>query len=882
MRNGMRLWSRAASFWRNVFRRATVERDLDAELLAHVELLVAERIAAGSDAASARRAALLEVGGVEQVKERVRDARAGAAFETLLQDARYGVRQLRRNPGFTTVAVLTLALGIGVNTAIFSLVDASLFRSLNAKDPQQLVFLREVRPKSATRNFSYPVFERIRDLNHSLSGIVAFDNSRVSVTVDAQPDLLWGDFVSGSYFDVLGVSAAAGRTFTAADDAAGNEPVAVISHAYWTRRFGRDPSAVGKTIHLAGIPFRIVGVTPAEFHGRRVTAEGAEIILPMFTHARLALKDHTDFEIMARLNPGTSIEKAAAELNVVYRDILAESPVDSQGRGAAVDSRFRSLQLISGLRGESNGLSGNDVRQVGVVAVVVGLILLVACVNVASLLLARSSARRREIAVRLSIGASRGRLIRQLLTESVLLSLLGGAMGLLFSNWGADLLASVLPLPKLPFDPRRDAVVLAFTGGIAVLTGILFGLAPALTATRVDLNPILKGSDGADQDRPMRHTLAKSLVVTQMALSIAILVGAGLLVRSLGRLHRSEIGFDADRVLAMWVFPVLLGYDQPKEMRFYRDAIEKLNASPGVDAASLSRFAALRGGVQFVGPGFFRTMGIGMLRGRDFSFADADSAARVVIVSESLARRLFPRDEAVGKLFPRDDSVEGSELFGGAEIVGVVRDIRHSLWQQERDATAYGPYMQAPPRNLGQMNVFVRGLSFAGDPARLVPVVRRQVQSVDKDLPLVNVHTLADEVESSVGDERSLATLFACFGVLALTLASIGLYGTMSHAVARRTREMGIRMSLGAKRSAMLWMILRETWSIVAIGVAIGIPLALAGARFMSGLLFGVRASDPVTMAVVVLLMSTVAVLAGCVPARRAANVDPMVALRHD
>ncbi len=806
-------------------------------------------------------------------------------MQSLLQDLRYGVRMLLKKPGFTLIAVLTLALGIGANTAIFSLVDAFVLRLLPVKDPQQLVFVRATLPNGRTRgSFSYPTFEQFRDLNHSFAGIFAWDDTQVSVTIDGRPEMVWGDFVSGSYFDVLGVNARLGRTFTAEDDRPGKEPVAVIIDAYWERRFARDPAAVGKTIYLNKIPFSVIGVLPPTFFGRNVAGRSANLVMPMFMQPQLALRDHNSFQIMARLKPGVSAEEARADLDVIYQQVQMQEAGTQMSPEVEQGIRARRIVLKSGIRGTADPNS-DFAKELRILLAVTGLVLLIACINVANLLLASGAARRKEIAVRLSLGASRGRLIRQLLTESVLLTSIGGALGFLLAQWGVEGLAIVLSSGQdpIPFDLRPDVRILAFTGAVSLLTGLLLGLAPGLVDTRIDLTSMLKGSEGAAESRPLRRRMAKSLIVAQVALSLTLLVGAGLLIRSLHQLHDVDTGFERDKVLTMWVFPALIGYDHAKELGLYRQLHEKLNALPGVQAASVSRLALTRGlGLNFVGPRFFETLGIGLLEGREFSATDAETAPKVAVINESAARKFFPNENPLGRFLgadgPEINSVQ-PQPGGDIQIVGVVRDSKHHLRRREWDAVVYLPYTQAPPEWLGQIKLFVRT---AGSPLSLIPTVRQEVYTIEQDLPLVGVQTQTEEMRGLLRAERSLATLLSFFGTLALVLAAVGLFGTMSYAVSRRTKELGIRMALGADRRDVLWLVMREALWQVLLGVTLGIPLALASTRLISSMLFGVQATDPLTLALVVLVMLAVAGVASYVPARRATKVDPMVALRYE
>jgi predicted permease len=816
---------------------------------------------------------------------------------TLIQDLCFGLRILRKSPGFTAVAVLTLALGIGANTAVFSLVDTFLLRVLPVKDPQQLVFIRATLPKGGTQgDFPYATFEALRDRNNSFSGMFAWDGSRVNAVLDGQAELIDGDFVSGNYWDVLGVAAFLGRTFNPDDDQPGKNPVAVISYDFWQRRFARDPAAVGKTLYLGSIPFTVVGVTSPRFFGRNVAGRSADVVLPIAFHPQLGLNDHDTFEIMARLKSGMTAEQACADLDVSFQQLLTREAGSLTSPQIQQEIRAQKIVLSPGLRGESQPTE-NFATEMRILAGVVGTALLIASVNVASLLLARASARQKEIAVRLSLGAGRARLIRQLLTESVLLVGLGGALGLLFSKWGGSLLLAVLSGSgsKIPFQFSPNPRALTFTAVVSLVAGVLFGLAPALACTRVELNPVLKGAGGHSAARATHGRLTKSLMISQIALSLSLLIGAGLLLRALQQFYAVDMGFEREKVVQGWVFPSLEGYDHPTEMRLYRELLDKFNATPGVQSASLSRLRMIFGSwyrdawVQGaavdpaetrqvycdpVGPRFFATMGIPLLLGREFSFADTETSPKVAIISASMARKFFPNVNPLGRHFGFDSA----QSSGDIEVV-VVKDVKHHLEDQRLPEAAWIPYTQATTEMYGQMNFLIRT---AADPAGVIPALREDARSVDKSLPLVGVETQEAEVDEYLGDQRFMATLLSCFAALALALATIGLYGTMSYAVGRRTREMGIRFALGAQRGEVLRMVLRETMSLVAIGVAIGVAVALGAARLLSSMLFGIKTTDGAAISTAVIVMCATALLAGYLPARRATRVDPMVALRYE
>ncbi|MGA8596663.1 MAG: ABC transporter permease [Bryobacteraceae bacterium] len=878
-------------------RKSSREREIEDELDYHLAMVARERMEDGDNRSDAAFSARRKLGNKTLITEITREMWTWGWLERIAQDLRYAWRMMLRSPGFAAIAVITLALGIGANTAIFSLVDAFLLRPLPVKHREQLVLVQRVLPKGGGDDFAYPDFEKFRDHNHSLSGIFAWDGSTVVVNILGQPEVATGDFVSGSYFDVLGVKAILGRTFTAQDDRPGKTPVAVISYKYWNRRFGKDPSVVGKTISLAGTPFTIIGVTSPHFFGTHVAGRSADVVLPMFVRRWLALKDHDTFEVMARLKPGITIEQARADLDVIYHHALLEAAGSRLSAQTKLDIRAQRIELKPGLRGTSD-TNDRFALELRILLAIVAITLLIASVNVANLLLARAAARQREIAVRLAIGASRRRVIRQLLTESILLATVGGAVGLLFAKWGVGLILAVLAYgqSEIPFDLSPDLKILAFTGAVSILTGILFGFAPALTAMQIDLNPVLKGTERSTDAGPLRRRLAKSFIVSQVALSLVLLIGAGLLLRTLQQIYAVDTGFERDKVLIAWIFPAPAGYDRAREMTLYRELHEKLNEIPGVESASLMRYRLVTSlpyrnvrledapGVSNdvhrvfcgpVAPQFFKTMGIHLLMGRDFSPADTENAPKVAVISESMARAYFPNKNAIGKHL----AVEETQANVDMQIVGVVKDIRRHPWEQGSTAAVYIPLAQAPADDLGQMNLVVRTRA---KPTSILASVRNCVQSLAKDLPLINAQTQEQEIDDNLGGQRSLATLLSFFGALALLLASIGLYGTMSYTVERRTKEIGIRMALGAEKKDMLWMVLGETITLVAIGVAIGVPVAVAATRFIASMLFNVKTADPITIVVAILGMLAISLLAGYIPARRATRVDPMVALRYE
>jgi len=808
-----------------------------------------------------------------------------AVMGTLIQDLRYGLRVLARSGGFTSVVVLSLALGIGANTAIFSLIDQAVLRWLPIKNPQQLFQLKQ--------DFLISEYERLAARTRSFSGIFAVDEGPMIASVDGSSQRLIGKFVSGSYHSVMGIDAVLGRVITPQDDQPSSSFVCVLTYNYWKTRYALSPYILGKTITLKRIPFTVVGVAP-DF-GR---AQGADLLVPMVSHPLLAMKDNTTVNIIGRLKPEISEREADVELTLIYQQILMESA----GSILTPAEHRRILEKKIQSRPAGHGGIYRFSTHLRIVAAVVGMVLLIACANVANLLLARGTARQREIAIRLTIGAGRGRLVRQLLTESILLTVMAGCLGLLLALWGGHLLGALLSEHATPISP--DLRVLGFTAVVSILTGISFGLVPALRATRVDLTPALKGGPHGSSGSSVsiagaRWGLGKGLVVSQIALSLILLIGAGLLLRTVQNLSNVDVGFDRENVLVMWALPTMVGYDTSKEYSLYWQLLERLNSLPGVQSASLSRLQLFSGfwarsvsipryapgakedmrvSCNTTAPKFFATMGIPLLLGRDFMPADTATAPRVAIISESMARQYFRGENPIGRNF----RFTGEDATGDVEIVGVTKDIltefREEQYNRSPHAT-YIPFTQAPPTMTGQAVIEVRTTA---NPRDIANGMHDAAQAVDRNLPVGSVQTQDEIVTQSLGAKRSLARLTSFFGVLALLLASMGLYGTMSYSVVRRTKEIGIRMAFGAERANVLKMVLREAILLTLVGIGVGLALGAALTRLISSQLYNLSAADPVTFAAVSFLLVVVAMFASCIPALRAMRLDPMVTLRHE
>lgn len=794
-------------------------------------------------------------------------------MRSLFQDLRYAARVLIKTPAFTLTAILTLAIGIGANTAVFSLVDAFMFRMLPVRDPHQLVIVESVGTDGRhAKLFSRETFERLRSFNRELSGLFAADELAVTISIGNQPEPGQASFVSGNYFEVLGVTATAGRIFSDADDRAGPNAIAVVSHDFWQQRLGSAGDAVGKVIHIGRVPVTVIGIAPDGFHGRTVAGKSADVILPLSLRSQLSLVDG-GVELMGRLNAGATSATARADLDTIYQQALADDATSSRPQ------RNRTIEIRSGSRG--TGVSSDVNTAILILQMVVATILLIACVNVSNLSLARSWSRQREMAVRLSLGASRARLVRQLLTESVLLALTGGTLALLVACWGVHILKGALSFQLLlpnSFHFELNLAVLAITFSVSAISGIVSGLAPALTATRVNIDLNLKG---ARSGRVANHKLANSFVIAQLALSLTLLIGAGLLLRTLRQLTAVETGFDRNNVLTAWVAPSAAGYDHPHELHFYGQVLEQLENIPGAQSASLTLSPIYQGAV-FVGPNFFRTEGIRLLSGREFLATDKENGPKVAIISESLARNFFPSQNPLGQHFDFE-SGGGFNIKPGAgdiKIVGIASDIRTNLWNQDWLASFYLPYTQAPPKAFGQVELLIRTNS---NPAQLIPAVRRAVNSIDPDLPLVDVRTQADEMNQKyLGAVRPVATLLTVFAVIALVLTVLGLYGLLSFVVLQRTREFGIRMALGAQAVDVLQLVVGHGMKLAAIGIGAGLLISFLLTRFIRAMLFDVSATDPLTFTALAVLLLLVSVLACYLPAKRATKVDPIEALRHE
>jgi predicted permease len=805
----------------------------------------------------------------------------------LWQDIRFGLRMLRKSPGFTLVAVLSLTLGIGANTAIFSLINTTLLRPLPIANPEQLVALNNSEENRRFPTFSYPNYKDFRDRNEVFSGLIAYQLAPISLSHDGINERLWGYEVTGNYFEVLGVNAAAGRLISPDDDAvAGASPVAVVSYKSWKQRFGGEPGIVGRDVIVNGRSYTIIGVAPQGFYGTEIIS-APDMWFPVAMQAQLETGNKwldkrgvENLFVQGRLKPGVGMAQAQASLNDIALQLEREYPVENEDKRVALSA--------AGLFG--NSFRGPVLGFAGLLMVVVGLVLLLACTNLANLLLARAADRRREIAVRLALGASRARLVRQLLTESLLLACGGGALGLLLAFRLVALAVSFkMPIDvPVTIDLYMDYRVFIFTCLISLATGVLFGLLPAWQATKTDLVPALKDefSFGA-----RRSWLKNSLIVFQVTLSLVLLIGGGLMMRALQQAQTINLGFTPQRAGEVSFDLRLQGYDEVRGRAFQKQLLERVRALPGVQSAGIADLAPVdlhfsRDRVLIEGqplerlekapvaminrasPGYFQAMDTRLVAGRDFTEQDDDKAPRVAIINETFARRFWPGEDPIGKRFS-----QGGPESPKREVIGVVQDGKYAGLNEDPKPFVSRPLWQTYS---GSTTVIARG---AGDPQQLIALVRSEVQQLDPNLPLAS-RTLIERMNLPLLPARLAATVLGGFGLVALALAAIGIYGVMSYAVAKRTHEIGVRMALGAQRADVLKLVIGQGLTLTLIGMAIGSLAALALTRAMTSLLFGVSATDPLTYVGVAVLLGAVALLACYLPARRASRVDPMVALR--
>ncbi len=837
-------------------------------------------------------------------------------METLFQDIRYGFRMLAKSSAFSAIAVLTLALGIGANTAIFTFVNALLLKSLPVKSPQDLVIVGDPARVNDRQNgtpetsfFSYPLYRELRDNNNVFTGLLAAGTQHyiqvdASAIGGASDEVIAGRLVSGDYFSVLGVDAAAGRLLTTQDDIAENgNPVMVLTYGYWQRKFALSPAILGKEIRLNGYPFTVVGVTQSSFRSD-VVGDQIDAFVPISMQQEiirgtklLQNPNSSWLSLIGRLKPGITMEQAKANLSVVLQQALRGSYGASITEQDRKDIADEGIQVAPGAVGLSE-FRGNYETPLLLLMGIVGLVLLIACVNVANLLLARATARSKEIAVRLALGASRGRLLRQLLTESILLALCGGACGALLAIWGVRLLVKIFgsDAASLPMSP--DLRVLGFTSLACVATGILFGIVPSLRSLKVQVSPTLKDSSAASKEPRSRLSWGKGLVAGQVALSLLVLFAASLLMRSLQKLLTQDFGYDSGHIVVASLSPSAVGYEGERFRQLATELAERLSRIPGVHGVTYSRNGILSGSEtnnqlivpgftsdqrqgrdaneDEVGPGYFDVTGIPMLLGRTIGPQDTLSTTRVAVINQAMMKHFFHGENPVGRQFEIDDPKEKGKPF---TVIGVSKDTKdHGYFLREAVPPRFYFAFQQDANPLRLMYE----LSTQGDPKSVLADVRAVVKQAAPDLPLTSLHTVRQNLEQNLDTQIVLARLSTFFGGSALLLACIGLYGIMSYTVAGRTREIGVRIALGAGRGDVFELILREGIWLVGIGLAIGMPVSLASGRLLHSFLFDMRSTDPISLLMVIVLLSFVAAAAALVPARRATKVDPVVALRYE
>jgi predicted permease len=923
----MTLFAKLRSYTRSLTRRSTVESDIEAELRSHIELRAADLERTGLTAAEAHRRACIEFGTVETHKANIRTSLGLRLLDELRADLRFAARMLRRSPGFTSVAIISLALGIGANTIIFTMAKGVLFDRLDVPRPSELRLLSIVTAKnspvhnfwgdffpvsggqSSTTSFSYPIYQMMRDQNRAnpasvLNDLFAFKTlNNVTATIDGRPYVSTAQLVSGNFFAQLSVVPALGRGIQPTDDAIpGSGAVTVISYGLWSRVFGRSPAVIGQTMQLNLIPVTIVGVAPEGFTGASSVQQGPDAFIPFAMQPVISpqsfasgkngdlLSDKKVFwmQIMARARPGISDETVRAALEVLL----------AQGIRATVavknDDVMPRLEIGSGSRG-LNSAGRNFSKPIYVLGALTGFVLLLACANLANLLLARSAARQREMSVRLALGASRSRVLRQVLTESLLLSFIGGIAGVTLGYFGRNVVPHLLSSSweETPLNTHFDLRIFAFTATISLVTGVLFGLAPAWQATRANVSTALKDS-ASSATRRRRGLLGKGLVVFQIALSSLLVISAGLFTLTLVHLGSANLGFNPRNLLLFEVQAPASRYPSPKDVALHERIEERLARVPGVQSVTLTAETILANSmsnngffpadqpkpaddktyayVNDVGQHFFHIYNILILYGRGFSSTDTTHSPLVAVINQALAKQDYPGIDPVGKTFHAGDA-DGAIY----QIVGVSADAKYANLRDDPPPTYYVLYNQQKEES-GMTYVIQSGLS----PAAILPSLRAAVAEVDKDIPLRDIRTQTEQIDATILQERLFATLTCAFGILALVLAAIGIYGIMAYTVARRTSEIGVRMALGAMPRQVRLMVLRESGWMAFVGIAIGIGASIGLARLVRAMLYGLSPTDPTTLIGTACLLFAMAVAAAYGPARRASRIDPMQALRHE
>jgi len=902
--------SRLRALWNNVFHRKQLDRDLDEELQAYVELVSAEKVQAGADPEEAHRDARREMGGEHQVIQHVRDVRAGVWLDRLVQDVQYGVRTLAKNPAFTLVAMATLAIGIGANTAMFSLLDQVVLRLLPVSHPERLVIVRETGNhygnSYGANTISWPMFEDLRDNNQVFSGMFSRFPATVTIGHGDRVAQIPAELVSGSYFPILGVGAALGRTIAPEDDAVpDSRPVVVLSYSFWRSYFDGDRTVVGRTITLNSQAMTVIGVAQPGFDGVELGVP-AKVFVPIMMKTEMTphsdgLKDRRRrlswVTAYGRLKPGVSLEQAQLSLQPLMHSILqmeVQQPEFTRSTTVA-DRQLFLRNRVELLPGSENGLREYMRKPLWLLVALTAAVLLLASANLANLLLARATAREREFAVRLAIGAGRARIVRQLLLESLLLAGAGAVLGLALA-FLADRILLRIYLPadaEFVVSPIPDGRVLAFVMGVMLLTSLVFGLLPAVRSSRTEITLSLKDRSGALSAGGI--SLRRMLVGIQVALSLLLLVGAGLFVRTLRNLESLGPGFPTDHLLAFTIDPSLNGYSDEETKSFYERLNVNLQTMPGVTSVGFSSMPLLKGyawqnavlGKDFegapieeqpvlseVGPDYFATLGIPIVAGRAFTAQDV-GPAQYAVINETFAREYFPGRNPIGQRFGLVDDME--PVSPDTEVIGVIPDRKYRDLRETPPPQAYFPYFEGT--HFRFMNVYLRTQA---DPRQIEDELRERMRQFDPHVPVVGLETMNEQIGFSLRTERLVASLSAVFGGLATLIAVIGLYGVMAYAVMRRTREIGIRMALGALRSNVIVMVMREVFLLIGAGLAAGIALALALADLIRSQIYGLSARDPLTFIGSAIVLTVAAGLAGFIPALRASGVDPTTALRQE
>ncbi|HEX8986083.1 MAG TPA: ABC transporter permease [Bryobacteraceae bacterium] len=895
----MKLLSELLRRLRFRFGGSRFDEDLAEEMKLHQQLRAEQKQAEGMSASDAEAAARRQFGNTTRMAEISREAWGWTFLDRLAQDVRYGLRALAANPGFALTAVLSLALGIGANTAIFSIVNALMLRSLPVEDPRQLVELRN-------GSYTNPIWEQIRDHQNAIQGVLAYSTDRFDLAGGGESRFAIGMWVSGSFFRVLGVPAFRGRVLTTEDDRRGggpSGPVAVISYKFWKSRFGGGDDAIGKTVRLNRHTFEIVGVTPPWFNGLEVD-HGFDVAIPIGCDPIIrtdgsSLDNHSFWwlRILGRLAPGQSLRQAEDRLRALTPEILRATVPQNWDPAGQQEYLKRSFRLVPAATGFSD--MGSQYRTALLTLMgIVGLVLLIACANIANLQLARGAARQRELGVRMAIGAGRARVVRQLMTESLLVAFAGALAGLAAAQWSGRLLLRLISQPSQPLDIdlSLDLRVLAFTMGIAVLTALIFGLVPALRATRLGLSGALKDNARGTVAGGSRWTLGKSLVTGQVALSLVLVVAAGLFAGTLRNLLAVDAGFDRRNVVLVSAGLEQASIPKDQRVRVFTEILERLRAIPGVQSAASSMLTPISHMfwnnttepegyrakskddtlVYFnrVSPGYFRTMRTTLLVGRDFDGRDTLKAPLAIVLGETAARRFFGPASPVGKTIKIESEPNQKDTY---QVIGVVKDAKYGELNETTLLTGYVPAAQ-DKEPWGNVSYALRSEA----PIEMLrPAIAAAFGAVNRSISL-EIRSLESQVEGSLTQQRMLALLAAAFGALALALAMVGLYGVTAYAVARRQAEIGIRMALGAAPRSVVWLMLRGMVLHVAAGLALGLAAALAAGRLVASLLYGVRANDPAHLAGSALILAFAAALAAYLPARRAARLDPMAALREE